>query len=516
MKITQQHIPCESCGSSDAKCVYEDGHGYCFSCNEYFPIEGQDVISEETYSYEYLPWRGINKSTYQKFGVKTKINAEGKPISVGFDYPNASTKVRQRDQKAFHWENANGKAGLFGRNIFSAGNGKYITITEGELDALTIYQLLGTPVVSVQSASSARNDCALERSFLQSYDRIYLCFDSDEAGRRATEEVARLFDFNRVYHVKLSKHKDANEYLTAGDGDELKNLWLNAKKYLPDWIISTNAEFEKILLEPVRHGIAWPFPTLNYMTYGIRTGESVLLTAQEGVGKTEIMHAVEHQILRSTNDNVGAIFLEEPKKRHLQSLAGIEVKRPVHLPDCGIEPREVYSALTRLVRRDDRLYVYSHFGSDDPDVFLDAVRILAGQYACRYIFFDHVGMAVSGLGGEDERKALDYIVTRLEMMVKELDFALLFVSHVNDMGQTRGSRMISKIADIRIDATRDITASDRLTRNTTRLTISKNRFCGRTGPAGNLVFDPVTYTLSEELGYVSANDNDVPGITQAA
>ena len=35
-------------------------------------------------------------------------------------------------------------------------------------------------------------------------------------------------------------------------------------------------------------------------------------------------------------------------------------------------------------------------------------------------------MAVSGLGDEDERKALDYISTRLAMMVKELDFALLF------------------------------------------------------------------------------------------
>src|SRR6267142_1970603 len=94
-----------------------------------------------------------------------------------------------------------------------------------------------------------------------------------------------------------------------GDGEELKQLWLNAKKYLPDWIVSTNAEFEKILLEPVRHGIAWPFPTLNYMTYGIRTGESYLLTGPEGIGKTEILHAVEHQILRATNDNVGAIFL---------------------------------------------------------------------------------------------------------------------------------------------------------------------------------------------------------------
>jgi hypothetical protein len=103
------------------------------------------------------------------------------------------------------------------------------------------------------------------------------------------------------------------------------------------------------------------------------------------------------------------------------------------------------------------------------------------------------------------------------MMVKELDFALIIVSHVNDIGQTRGSRYISKIADIRIDATRDVTHEDPVARNTTYLTVSKNRFSGSTGPAGRLIFNPVTYTFREELDYgkdqaptplwLSANDN---------
>src|SRR5258708_12061943 len=253
MKITELHIPCENCGSSDAKCVYEDGHGYCYSCNSYYPKE---INLEDVYTYEYLPWGGINKETYKKFNVKSKIDAEGRPLSVGFEYPNGAIKVRQRDKKAYHWVNVKGKASLFGRNIFSAGSGKYITITEGEFDALSIYQLLGTPVVSVQSASSARGDVALERSWLQSFDRIYLCFDGDEAGRRATEEVARLFDFNKVYSVKLTKHKDATAYLEAGDGDELKNIWWNSKKYLPSWVISSNEDFKKILEEPDQKGIS--------------------------------------------------------------------------------------------------------------------------------------------------------------------------------------------------------------------------------------------------------------------
>jgi len=106
-------------------------------------------------------------------------------------------------------------------------------------------------------------------------------------------------------------------------------------------------------------------------------------------------------------------------------------------------------------------------------------------------------MVVSGLGDEDERKALDYISTRLAMMVKELDFGLLLVSHVNDEGKTRGSRNISKIADCWVHLDRDQQAPTEDQRNTTSLTVRKNRFGARTGPSGKLYFDIGTFKLNE-------------------
>jgi twinkle protein len=373
-----------------------------------------------------------------------------------------------------------------------------VTITEGELDALSLYQVIRSPVVSVQSASSAVRDCTVDWDYLNSFERIYLAFDNDRPGREAVSSVARLFDYNKVFVVKFSNRKDANEYLQAGEAEELRNIWWNSKKYLPETIVSSLSEFKKIVEETPKWGVAYPFPTLTQMTYGIRRGESVLITAQEGIGKTELMHAIEHKLLTETNDNVGAIFLEEPKQRHLQALAGIQLGRPVHLPDSGCSSVEVVSALEKVVRLDDRLHVYSHFGSDDPDILLDTIRFLVAARACNYILFDHITMAVSGLSGEDERRALDYLATRLEMMVKELNFALILVSHVNDDGKTRGSRYISKICDTRIDAVRDLLSIDPIQRNTTYLSISKNRFGMHTGPAGKLIFNPTTYTFQEE------------------
>jgi len=494
--VVQSKLPCPFCNSSDAYHLYDDGHGYCFSCKSYY--HPKKAIDLNTYTYEYLPIRGIDVATLRKYDVKTKIDPDGKPVAIGFRYPSGAHKVRLLDRKDFYWaEGSEPKVGLFGRDKFNSGEHKFITITEGELDALSLWQVLKSPVVSVQSATSAARDCSLERSYLNSFERIYLAFDGDSAGDEATAAVARAFDYNKIFHVKFDKYKDANEYLRAGEETELRNLWWNARRYQPSQIISTFQEFENTLKEPPKPGIPYPWPALNEMTYGIRTGESVLITAQEGVGKTELMHSIEYNILKETKDAVGAIFLEEPKVRHIQAIAGLELRKPIHLPDVDCAPSEILAALQRVVVEDERLYIYSHFGSDDPESLIDMVRYLVGSRNCRYILFDHISMAVSGLAGEDERRALDYLSTRLEMMVKELDFGLVMVSHVNDLGQTRGSRYISKIADIRIDATRDTVSSDAIERNTTSLIVSKNRFSGRTGPACKLLFDPKTFTFEE-------------------
>lgn len=503
-KIVLKHTSCPNCPSSDAYCEYDDGHGYCFSCNYYKPKE--DSLNE--FTYEFLPTRGITKETFRHYGVKTKIDVQGVPISLGFPYQGGGFKVRNLSVKGFYWEGQH-KPGLFGLERFGSGSHKYVIITEGELDALSLYQIVKLPVVSVQGASSAVADCVADRVWLAGFDRIYLAFDGDAAGREATAKVARLFDYNKVYHIKFSQpgRKDANDYLQYGEEELLLNIYHNARRYLPEQIISASADFRKILTTEHQVGIPYPFQSLNEMTYGIRTGESVLVTAQEGVGKTEFMHAIEYQLLKRTQDNVGAIFLEEPKRRHLQAIGGIELQSPVHLPGSGKTDEEIFGAVQAVVGRDERLYIYSHFGSDDPDVLLDTIRFLVSACACRYILLDHISMVVSGLGGDDERRALDYFSTRLEMMVKELDFALIFVSHVNDEGKTRGSRYISKVADIRIDLFRDIVTGS----NTTSLLVSKNRFSGRTGPAGTYSFNPVTHLLSQDRGFANDNETGLSG-----
>ena len=458
------------------------------------------------------PYRGITPSTYAKFGVET--NEVNGGIQFSFPYGRAF-KYRPKDTKRFAAGPGFTEAGLFGQERFNQGSAKAITITEGEFDAMSVYQMLGSqyPVVSVKTgAQGARRDCENNRDYLNSFEKIYLCFDNDEPGRKAEEQVAGLFDPNKVYIVHLDKHKDANEALDSGDEKAFVRAWWNAKRWRPKGIISGYDEVSKLLTSPDADAVAHlPFKQLDEKLCGIRFGEVNLFTALEGVGKTEVMGAIEHHLLKTTDYNMAIIHLEETEKKAIQRLVTYELGVGVHRPDNAIPTEEQLEVYKRITKRDDRVFYYKHFGSDDDDIILDIIRHLVVVHGCKFIFLDHITMLVTGTDGAEQTQRLDYLSTKLAQMSIDLSFCLFLVSHENDDGKTRGSRNISKVASLWVRLTRDVESIDPETRMTTVMSIKKNRFGSDTGPGGNLKFDRNTFKLGEVIAEASSQYLAEPG-----
>lgn len=452
----------------------------------------------------YIPMRSISADTMRFYDVRTVVNSQtAKAEKVVFPYGEDAQKIRYLSSKDFIATGNMKDASLFGMDKFSPGQAKAVTITEGEFDAMAVFQMLGSkyPVVSVRSATSARLDCSRARDYLNSFDKIYLCLDNDIPGEKASREIAELFDPNKVFFVKLGNFKDANEILEANHTKEFISVWFNSKQFVPKGIASTIDELSNILCKEKQKSIAeYPFKTLQEMTYGIRSKELVVVTAQEKIGKTEFIRSLEYKILDETDHNIGIIHLEEAEERSIQGLVGLHLQQPVHLPDCLVSLADQQKALKDLVKVDGKLNIYPHFGSDDPNIILDIIRSMVCVLGCKFIFIDHITMLVTGFENEDERKKLDYLSTRFAELTRELDFTMVLISHVNDDGKTRGSRNITKMADLIISLNRDIEAQDEDIRNTTYVTIRGNRYSGRTGPAGSLQFSSDTFTL-KELGF---------------
>lgn len=512
------HDSCPSCGSSDGLAVYDDNK-HCFVCGFHENLTGDSTISDKheirhasNRSLTPLPGgeqiaikdRNISAGAVNKYKVTVNTNPESQ---VGHVYPyfdengaHVANKVRRKGEKAFYWEGDVGRATLFGQQLFQAG-GKAITIVEGECDALAGYQLTGSryPCVSVKSASEAKRNCADNFEYLNSFEKIVICFDNDDPGQKAAQQVAQLFQPGKVHILKLEKCKDANDYLINGLERDYVNEWFRAPTYMPDGLKIGSEMWDEVANHVIPKSVPYPWKGLNHTTYGIRLSEVVLLTADTGVGKTSVVKEIEHHLL--TNEElveekagVGILHLEEPNYDTVIGLMSVNANKPFHLPDTDRTTEELRTHFDAVINT-ERVVIWDHFGSNDIDAVLSKIRHMAAL-GCKYIVLDHLSIVVSDQSG-DERKQLDEISTKLKMLCMNLDIAVIAIIHINRQGQVRGSAGPEQISNIVIKLYRDKTDPDPWRRNVTRLTVEKNRFCGRTGPSCWLFYNEITGRLEE-------------------
>jgi twinkle protein len=458
-----------------------------------------------------IPDRGIVRATCEAYGVRQSGTHHYYPYtdSKGNEI---AWKIRETEKKEFRSQGNIKDAMLFGQAMWNAG-GKYLTIVEGELDALAAYQMMGSkyPVVSIKNgAQSAVKDCQAQYEWLDSFENIVIAFDADEPGQDAANKVAELFG-NKVKIVKFAKgYKDACDYLKDNKSADFVKAWWAAEQYVPDGIVAGSSLLD-LVMQPLEKAQAhYPYAGLNAMTGGIRSQEMVVVTAGSGLGKSQFMREIVWQLLCETKDNIGIMFLEESVKRTALSIMSLAVNKPLHLAEVNIDDREKKEAFDKTLGS-DRLYFYDCFGSTAIDNIINRVRYFARGLDCKYILLDHVSIVVSAQEHGDERKAIDEIMTKLRMIVQETGISLFVVSHLKrpdggrgheegaatSLSQLRGSGSIGQLADMVLGLERAAQHEDPIERNTTRIRVIKNRYSGETGKACAVLYDKFTGRMTE-------------------
>lgn len=437
--------------------------------------------------YLYMGHRSISQRTFEFYGTQTKIVGET-PTEVAFPFGSEALKVRNLlDKRNQRCVGSFKEASLFGMDKFDPGSLPSVTIFEGEFDALAGYEMLGgkSACVSLKSGiGSAVRDLSRQDiwEWLNSFPKIYYCFDNDEPGKLGMKAVQGIFDFRKTYQVPITKFKDANDYIQNGGAYDFENTWKASKRFTPDNIISSFTDVARALEDAKEDRLGtYPFPDLDGKLYGVHAGEVIVVKAPEGVGKTEFFRSLEYHLLTTTSHPIGIIHLEEDNGTTVKAIAGYHLDQPAVLPDCGLSREDILRAYREAVRDDEgRVHIHSSFDVEDEDAFLGNIRFLVSAAGCRFIFLDHISWLATGMADEDERKKLDRISQKLKLLAKELRFCLIEISHVNDDGKTRGSRNITKVANTVISLDRDLLAGD----NRVKFLVEKARLGGRTGPAG--------------------------------
>ena len=555
MPFVKHKLPCPACGGSDPVSVNDNGSGFCFSCRTYLPnystaeVQHDDDVETEfeihqrnskmnnssTATFNELTDRKISLATAKKYGVKSttlngKIDKHYYPYYNGHEL--SGTKIRKQN-KDFTWTGSPKEVGLFGENLFKAG-GKFITLTEGECDAMAAYELMGSkwPVVSIKSgAQGGIGDVKSSLEYLESFDSVVINFDNDKYGKEAAQAVAKLLTPKKAKIMTLPvDYKDANDMLRQGRHAAYVSAFWDAKIYTPSGVLNLSEQFkayQKLRTEK-KTAIPYPWRGLNKKLEGLRAGELVTLTGGTGLGKSSVTREIEHWLIENTEDNVGVVALEENWSRTAEGIMAVEANAKLHLD--SVKSQYTEEQLDECFKKvfmgenEGRVWIHAHHGVNNLEDIFSKLRYMIIGLDCKWIVVDHLHMLVLSTLENDERKAIDQIMHRLRTMVEETGCGMILVSHLRrvegnrghengietGLNHLRGSQSIAQLSDCVISLERNQQSDDEIEASTTKVRVLKSRYTGDVGVATNLLYDGATGRLRELDDYDAAQfDGDI-------
>ena len=107
------------------------------------------------------------------------------------------------------------------KNLFAlnfARNNDYTILTEGYMDAISLHQIGFTSAIASLGTALNINQVKLISKFFKT---VYICYDSDSAGRSACEKAINMFDKENlcIKIIHLSGSKDPNEFVKLYGND---------------------------------------------------------------------------------------------------------------------------------------------------------------------------------------------------------------------------------------------------------------------------------------------------------
>ena len=547
--------------SKDNLANYSDGGKHCFSCGyhvhgdeNYVPNEEEEEMLDDIKEMSEdskkrikegtthkLTWRGIRPETNKFFGVTYECSQEtGAPIKqfvpTTIDNAHVGYKTRVFPKDFSHPVGEVGqKCDLIGSFRFVNG-GKYVVVCGGEVDFLSAFQMLRDYQLSKDKTAAydpiacvtptvGESGCGKQLQnnykFLDSFERIVICFDSDAAGKAAVEKITPLLPRGKVY-IMTPRYKDCNEYLTKGKEREFVTDFYNAKKHTPAGIVASTEIYEEVVQRSLLERLPFPpfLEKLNKMlSGGITYGFIVNILAGSGSGKSSLINQCVTFWAKDCNILTGVVSLEADSAAYGENLLSQYAGKKLALIS---NKEEKYSVVTsehmencakELFSYEDgspRMYILDDRG--DYSELQSHIEELITSFGVKVIVFDVISDVFAGMSIEDVDKYMRW----QKNIVKQYNCILINISHTRKSGggqkaasqgaflteeATIGSGTQYRSAGINISLQRDKTAEDDVERNTTQVYLLKSRDTGVTGLACEIFYENETHTLYDKEYY---------------
>jgi twinkle protein len=314
-------------------------------------------------------------------------------------------RIKARSIRNKGWQRMDppgGGWGLFGLHTVPR-DCKEIVLTEGEFDAMAVWQATGRPAVSLPNGCRSLPDDAAV--LLDRFEKIYLWMDNDKAGQEGAKNFAKKIGLNRVFNVRPTVTntkiddvkdlpKDANEALLMGCDFEL--ILADARMPEHDQVFHFR-DFRRDVLQqimyPDKH-VGRPIKGLTILTDligGIRRGELTVLTGATGSGKTTLLGQLSLDLAQQDVKILwGSFEIKNTRLVHklLQQFHG----EPLPTGDPSLRDK-----LNQIADRFQKLpfYFMKFHGSSDIDEVVDAMEHAVKVHNAECIILDNMQFMIS-------------------------------------------------------------------------------------------------------------------------
>lgn len=397
-----------------------------------------------------LPERKLKAEYLKHYGIKIGVSEEDGQSPILHYYPYGKEgavtgyKVRLIENKRM-WSIGDLKGvELFGWQQAVQTGAKRLYITEGEIDCVSLFQIFkdkakGTAYAefspAVVSLAHGAGGAAKELGKVigqirERFKEITIVFDQDEAGKKASAEVVRLFPDVLVANLPF---KDVNEGLMAGKGNAVHAaVQFNAVKPKNTRLVNAGDVIEAARQE-AQWGASYPYQGLTDLTRGQRFGECVYWGAGVKMGKSAFLDDLVAWNIKTHGWKCFVAKTEESNARTLQGVVGKLAGKVFHDPKIPFD----YEAFDKYVPQvKDNLLMLNLYQELTWDVLKADIRAAASE-GCKAVFIDPITTLSNSLAAADANTLLQRMAQELAQLAMDLQVVCHIYCHLKapDNGQ---------------------------------------------------------------------------------
>lgn len=532
------------CGKSLLSEDYKDEYGINEICLEEYEFVATEFNEEvhnklkENTGIDSKGYRGIRADISRSLGVRYEYSTEDGSVAKTY-YPVTKDclkkdikdsivgyKIRSHPKSFLPpVGEADNSCDLFMQWKFKSHRGMLV-IAQGEVDAMSAYQMLydvhvergnkdkydEIAVVSgITGEGGAAKQLRNQYEWLTQFSKIIIIPDSDKAGKKAADEMAQVLPKGKAFIANL-RLKDINEYIEKGmEREFISDFWGN-KPYTPDGIYASNTLFDEVINQAHQSKISLPpfmFKTEEVLGK-IVVGEIFTIYGDTSIGKSLFVDSIaEHIIVNEPDQVVGIMSLEADKAKYTTNILARHLKANLNKMDGDdrvnyLMSPEVKEKVDSFLSREDgtpSFYVYDMRAADLESV-KNSIYEMIKKLGVTVVLIDPLSDLTSSLSREDQDK---FTIWLKSLTLEFPHLTIIVVAHTRKRDTSNqiteqdiiGSSILSKSSAQTISLERNKLEECPIKRNTTTVTVQKNRPHQVTGVAQKLYFDIRTGELSD-------------------